>query len=655
MLHRAFWIPGSVLLLSLFHLGVLSAASRNPAQIWGAVVLSFLLVLWLNRRRMANSLRHIPALATAVLIIVTVADLLINLVPFEPRKYIGSAYRILLNVLIYCLPLTVVWLSRRRRFRPLLPAAGMTVLLLPPFSYELNTAFQAPFYGRITGLLYLLLLWRRIRFTREDLILLLPALAAVPALFYGHSPGNTFDHIQIWLLFGATAIYIRHMKQSKFVLLSLTLPLSLIHALFVFLFPEMHSINSNVTAMLVEAMMVIGFVYILSGKQSIPVSSAISILLFIFVLVLCLRIDSQTGTVVVLFSGAVYLGFYVIQPRLSKLPWLPLRSLLLPAGTVLTVVLAAAYLGFVDTSKSIAARRLVWEVTIAGITDSPVSLLTGNGDFGPFHMYLFRHFRRALSNHELQILRGEPYLLSQHPHNDILFMVYGGGILLLGIMIWMTVKLLRDSQRLSLAYKTGGIAFVAAMVMHGLTEPFSTGVTTGFLFFLAFALFTEPGKIRRSAPKGSPVLAGLALYLLLLAFIQIPVTRFWRQNNNLFYALRKNRSFSVESVKQEELDRVESRLRTLILLAPFESDYYRQAGDVARLRSIAGLDNDLAQAERFYCQAFALRSSPLHYASIRRVKPDLSDACQGFSLRQDLQSFDPQGLLDLKLRGAPLF
>lgn len=651
MLRRALWIPGTVLFLSLIHLAVLSVASRNPAQIWGAVLLSLFLVLWLNRRRISHSLRHIPALATAVLIIVTVADLLINLVPFEPRPNIGSAYRILLTALLYCLPLAVILLSRRRRFRALLPVAGLTILLLPPFSYELNTAFQAPFYGRITGLLYLLLLWRKLRFSRADLILLLPALAAVPALFYGHSPGNTLDHIQIWLLFGAAAIYIRHLKQVKFEVLTLILPLSFAHAFFIFIFPEMHSINSNVTAMLVEAMMIFGFVYLFRGKQGTPVSSAISILLFLFLLILCLRINSQTGTVVVLFSGAVYFGFYVIQPRLNKLPW----SLFLPTGTVLTIVSAAAYLGFVNQSKTIVARRFVWEVTIVGLTDSPVSLFTGNGDFGPFHIYLFRHLRRALSNLDLQVLEGEPYLISQHPHNDILFVLYGGGILLLGIMTWLTVKLLRDSQRFSLPYKAGGIAFVAAMLLHGLTEPFSTGITTGFLFFLAFALFTESGKTRRVTPKGSLVLAGLASYLLLLAFLQIPVTRFWRENNHFFFALRKDESVPAQSVNRDDLNEVESRLQTLILLAPYESDYYRQAGDAARLRSIASSDNDPAPAERFYCQAFALRSSPLHYASIRRVEPDLNKACQGISLRQGLQSFDPQGLLDRKINGAPLF
>lgn len=650
MLRRALWIPGTVLFFSLIHLAVLSVASRNPAQIWGAVLLSLFLVLWLNRRRISNSLRHIPALATAVLLIVTVADLLINLVPFEPRPNIGSAYRILLTALLYCLPLAVILLSRRRRFRALLPVAGLTILLLPPFSYELNTAFQAPFYGRITGLLYLLLLWRRLRFSRADLILLLPALAAVPALFYGHSPGNTLDHIQIWLLFGAAAVCIRQLK-NRLTVVALLLPVALMHGLFVFAYPSLVAVNSNVTAMYIEGMMIFGFALILQVELKRPVRIVAITLLLSFALILCFRMDSKTGMAVILFAGSVFFAFHTIQPRVPG----KFMKMLFPAGLFLTVAVAAYYIGVLNQSHSIAARRLVWEAAIDGIIQNPLNSLTGTGDTGPFHLYLFRHLNRPPTDIDLKILQAEPYLISTHPHNDLLFILYSGGLIYLGAVILLTFHMIRNSQRLSSPLRAGGISFFAVMLMHGLTEPFSTGVTTGFLFFLAFAFFTEPGQARRIPRKGSLVLAGLASYLLILAVVQIPVTRFWRENNHLFFALRKDESIPVQSVNRDDLNEVESRLRTLILLAPYESDYYRQAGDVARLRSIASSDNDPAPAERFYCRAFALRSSPLHYASIRRVEPDLNKACQGISLRQDLQSFDPQGLLDRKINGAPLF
>lgn len=649
MLRRALWIPSTVLFLSLIHLAVLSVASRNPAQIWGAVLLSLFLVLWLNRRRISNCGRYIPALTTAVLVIATVADFLINFVPFEPRPNIGSAYRIFLSALLFLLPVTAILLFRVRRYRPVIPVAGLAMLLLPPFSYELNLAFQAPLYGRITGLLYLLLLWRKLKFSGRDAILFLPAAAGIPALFYGHSPGNTLDHIQVWSLFAVTSVYIRHLREKRLTLLTLLFSFSLMHALFVFFYPQLRAVNSNVTAMYTEMMMLFGLIAIIDSRIKAPYKIGSSLALAAFLLVLNLRMESQTGTIVVLFAVTVFFVHRLFQSRASLKKW----SSLVFTGAILAVILAAAYIVFLDHSRTIVSRRFVWEAALAGFGHSPLSMILGTGDFGPFHLYLFRHLQRPITDADLTILKGEPYLISQHAHNDVVFMLYAGGLVYLVIFLFLIVGMIRSSGSRGPSLEAGARASVAALLLHGLTEPISTGVTTGFLFFLSLAFFTQPPRATRMRRYGNAIIAVATLYFIVLAFLQIPVTRFWKQNNALFFAIRKETQAA--PVNPAELQFIESRLQTLITLAPYESDYYRQAGDAVVLQS--GIPYDVADpaAELYYCKAFAIRSSPLHYASIRRMQPDLTRACGKMQLRQKLEGYDPQELLLRDIKGVPLF
>ena len=652
----------SVALLSLIHLSVLTLTARNPAMVWAAFIISTGFLFWHNRHRRHSISRLLPPFILSVLVITTIADLLINTLPFEGNPTVNKAYRHFLTMLMFALPIITSALYSKRQFRPILPAFAFATLLLPPFSYDLNVAFQTPLYGRITALLYVCFLWPRLRFNRSDLLLFLPAASALPALIYapsGHSPGNTIEHIQFWTIFAIAAIYIRHrIYHSKLQqnLIGLLSAMALLHAAFVIKFNWLHSINSNVTSMYLEAMLIFGYIFLFDAKFKSSSKAFLTCLWFFFILWVSVRIGSDTGTIVILFSTAVFLSSYLIYGLLKY----RLLRLSIPISIGTVIAAASSYLLFFNQSHTIKARRLIWEAALNGIFETPMQFLFGTGDFGPYHLYLFRHLLRPLTDSDELVLVKEPFLISQHPHNDLILSLYGGGIVYVLIVGFLLLLMIRNSRKLTPVYRAGAVAFTSVMLLHGLTEPFSTATTTGFLLFLALAIFApaSSAQILQSSISsmtkrtGNVVLFLLVFYFSALAAIQIPVTRFWRADHTLFMMLHVIIPLDTSRINQQEVTSVKQRLHLLTQLAPYEADYFRQAGDAALIEALieekatsVKPPENLAEVDYYYCKAFALKSSPIHYRMLHRLDPTLDHICKDQPLRQELKTFDPHDLL----------
>ncbi|MBW7857733.1 MAG: O-antigen ligase family protein [Leptonema sp. (in: Bacteria)] len=657
-----------LLLLSITHLTVLSVTSRNPALILGALPLAIGLHVWFRRKSLSQLNELLIPIIIILLITTTVADHLLNVVPFEQSKPIAQAYRSLQITILHTLPFVIVFIHRKPWLRSALPIIGLVLQLMPPYSYGVTITYQVPMYGRITALLYLALLSQSFTFNKNSIPLFLLPLASIPALFYGHSIGNTIDHILLWLIFGFAALAIANLrKKSAALFFIFFIVQACILSVFVSIFPRLHSINSNITSIHLEAMLVFSMLGLFLNQKS-KLATIVSTLLLLIFLFTDLRASATTGLVVLPVIFFVFYGFFVSNQFKYKIQ---LQSMIL-IGVISLVAAATIYLLLIDSSHTMQARRLLWQLTVKGISNSPLNMIFGTGDFGPYHFFQFRYLTELLSPEKFEIIANEPYLISTHPHNEYLFMLFAGGVVYIAVFIYFIYRLFSLAKLTNLLF-AAIISLLSGMILHGLTEPVITGATTGFIFFLFYGItlsFNKRSDIQKPIFVNNfktiitLILSITAVYFITLSTIQLPVTKFWKQNGELFLVLRQTTSLpktiETNEKQKEQIQQALPRLLLLTKLAPWESDYYRQAGDVELLFSLSeptSNNQEIKSAALMnYCHAFALRSSPIHYAMIKRLSPNLEQACSGIHLRQSLTGYDPQHVLDLpNSDGLPLF
>lgn len=657
-----------LLLLSITHLAVLSTTSRNPALILGALPLAIGLHVWFRRKSLSQLNELLIPIIIILLITTTVADHLLNVVPFEASKPTAQAYRSLQITIMHSLPFVIVFIHRKPWLRSALPIIGLVLQLLPPYSYGATITYQVPMYGRITALLYLTLLSQSFTLNKNSIPLFLLPIASIPALFYGHSIGNTIDHILLWLIFGFAALAIANLKRKPASLFFIFFIVQVcILSIFVMIFPRLHSINSNITSIHLEAMLAFSMLGLFLNQKT-KLAIIYSVLLFLIFLFTDLRAGATTGLVVLPLIFFVFYSFFISNQFKYKIQ---LQSLIIIA-VILLVGAAAIYLLLIDSSFTIQARRLVWQLTVKGISNSPLNIIFGTGDFGPYHFFQFRYLTELLSPENFEIIANEPYLISTHPHNEYLFMLFAGGVVYTATFVYFLYRLFSLTKVTNLLFATI-ISLLSGMILHGLTEPVITGATTGFIFFLFYGIALSLNKksdIQKSITANNfktiiaLILSITAVYFLTLSTIQLPATKFWKQNSELFLTLRQSftlpETIETNETQKKSIQQTLPRLLLLTKLAPWESDYYRQAGDIQLLLALSepALNNQELKSAALvnYCYAFALRSSPIHYAMIKRISPDLDHACDGISIRQNLINYDPQHLLDMtNENGSPLF
>ncbi|WP_143464837.1 hypothetical protein [Leptonema illini] len=510
------------------------------------------------------------------------------------------------------------------------------------------TQFLTPSYGRIVVLFYILMTLpgTSIRLNRRILAaLVMMPFVALPSLFYGHSPGNTVDHIVTSLLFVLAAMVLSTLSErGTDRLINLVVATQILHVLFSIVIPGLYAINSNVTAMGAEGVMILALYRFTRGRCLSAV--LIGTLIIIAVLILMVRIEAATGFVAALAGALIFLYMQFLHHRLPV--WW--RPFLLPVGLTLTIAGALYYLFLVSESPSIQIRRLLWELTLSGTTQSGITTLLGTGDFGPHHFFLFRHLNRALLSSDMLLIQSEPHTIGQHPHNDFLLMLYGGGLLfslLSGFLLLRTLlsSLIKDTPASAMS-----AALMASIVIHSLTEPYTTSPATGFLFFAGVILYWKqfpeaPISIGRIV---IPVALAL-LFLMTTAILHAPVVHFWKENTAVLFEIQSDQK--VSPLQAERLNAATSALKRIELLAilqPWESDLFRQKGDL--LTAIASTTGGVQEHQSgfdAYCTAFKLRSSPIHLQRLKNahLSTDRNRRCLDMSMDELEKSYDPYGLM----------
>lgn len=136
---RGLLIQVFILLGALFHFLTLTLPGRNPTVFWIPVLLSAGYLILRYRARLLKSHRALSLLIVSILITSTIADHLLNIVPFEPHAHIQVFYRQFQSLLLLTIPvLATIFGERSRKSRTVL-LFGLCLQLLPPYSYAMMT------------------------------------------------------------------------------------------------------------------------------------------------------------------------------------------------------------------------------------------------------------------------------------------------------------------------------------------------------------------------------------------------------------------------------------------------------------------------------------------------------------------------------------
>ena len=645
---RGLLIQCSILAGALFHFLTLTLPGRNPTVFWIPVLLSVGYLIFRYRTRLFKSHRALSLLTVSILITSTIADHLLNIVPFEPHAHIQVFYRQFQSLLLLTIPVLATIFGERSKKSRTVILFGLCLQLLPPYSYAMMTQFLVPAYGRTILLLYILMAipGTRIRLDRSIVtVLVLLPLVALPALFYAHSPGNTVDHIVVSSLFIAAALILSTLPaRNTEVLINLILGIQALQILFSIVFPGLHAVNSNVTAMAAEWIMILAlyrFVQI-GGIRGV----AAGFITVLAVLLLMIRIDSNSGLVAAACGAGIFLYMHIVHRRLP----IAVRSVLLPAGLVILVSAALYYLLYIAGSSSIQIRRLLWEMALKGTAQSPITALLGTGDFGPYHFFLFRHLDRSLTSSETALLQGDPWLIGHHPHNDFLLILYGGGLIFLLLSGYLIARTLISSLRQNTPFSSMSAALMGAIIVHGLTEPFTTSPATGFLFYAAIIFYWKQfSKAPLGINRVTTVLVSIPLlFLISVAALHAPVTRFWKHHNDILLELQSGRRVSpLQKEGLEAARKTIERIDLLTALQPSESDLFKQQGDLlTAIASTTGSEKEFQLGFDAYCRAFSLRSSPIHFQSLKSAHrfAGAHVQCLGMTLDELENTYDPHDL-----------
>lgn len=679
--------PATLLALSVLHLLTVLSARSFPAPLIAPVAAYLIarILIYIFRPRRPSLPALLREMAVVVVLQAIISDFILNTVSYEPDARVGHSFRLLQLAFLWGLP-AVTLVLHSPRWRILFPALGLWFLLVPPWSITLLQTIIVPEYGLTAAMLLLMTIprWRRPSLLSRDRTVLWLAgvvaalpLAAIPALLNGISVASSVDHIIKLILFAVSAWGFAGLLRRSVQLGRFAAAVSFVSvpslACLVFFGADLHAVNANFSAMGTEMVLFLSLLAaVIHRRRWVRVSM---VFIAIFTLVVQIRILSTTG----LLASAVGLGFWVylrwVHPRMPG----PLRTPMIALGFLVPALSGILYLIFGSHGDSVISRVLMWRTASTAVLSDPFRAVFGFGDFGYFFYFVFRDFRGVLSAQDFYILDHlEPFLVIQHPHSDGMMMLYGGGLLHLALMVALIVLAVGGGIRLLQAGRREGAVMISALfaiVFHGITEPFVSTIVTGFFFWftlgivrfrplqVAFSRTGDPGFKGPGAAQVTLTFAILLIFILASRIggqaLRVPALRFWSSHRELIVHSGQR---DVESLPREEQNLLAAQAAEALnsldrsrILQPAQFDLLRQKGEIEGLLfTLTGDEEHLRASHDDYCDAFAFRQAPIHYAGILRTAEGLRAASAGGEwavcprrpeLRPRISGYDPGNML----------
>lgn len=649
-------LPVVTALLSLAHFCTLAVSGNRAELILITTVYPLLSVVRTWKSGRIRSLFSSSASAallrewTAVLIITSLLlDFLVNVAGFEPNPYARKAFRNLLTLGMLIVPISTVFLSAR--FRRRINHYTVLLVLFPPAATTVIPRMGYPSYGLLLVIIGLLSLRHR-RIPSIHLLgeawFLIP-LALIPSFWTLFPQAPVQQAVELIVVFIAVYLMIPLFKRAGELERAAVFLIVFYLPFFVLLsvFPVFYAINSNISSVLLEVLIFLSlmvFLYFQPYRWIFSLCAAGCYLLIY-------RIDSKSSLAAAIIGlmAAAIIG--LIQRFTTEQS--PLRKLFrtaFPLGLAAAIIILMLFLRNESIAQSIFIRNVLWDSVIAALLESPAHSVAGTGNFGYF-FYLPQHWSLPV-NETLQLfLSSEPHAINHNPHNDYMLMLYGGGILYLSSFAFFTFRTISQSLKGVIEKQTPILlALMTTLLVHSVTEPLTSTISTSFLFWLFAGLLRknhrEPVRTSRYLIV---FLVLLSLFMISGEIVRIPTQRFWSRHSEIFAVIRSKNPEPASVPDDRSIDDIVNNIAVSRLFFPLDADLIRQQADLRlfqAFRSSAEGERDryAIEAASLYCEAFRHRPVAVHYAGIKRVTRFISSPydCK-FSPRYDnlFRRYDP--------------
>lgn len=638
------------------------AASANRFDLIAYIGLFPIVVLitrrfFIKSKRSLNRKQFLSDWVSTLILSSLVLDLLTNVVNFEPNPAARKALRNLLYASLFLIPIVIPLLTKSFRLR--LPYFILVLLLFPPAATTSIPRMGYPSYGFTLTIIALLLVLIKNNKRRYNFFLigeawlLIPA-ALIPLLWTFYKEAPITQVAELLLVFIPVMVVIPIFKHRN-QLARLTLFLLWFYLPFFFLlliFPQIFAINSNITSVLIEALIPLSLLLYFERTHKYKWVYAIVSLFLLFIVY---KIDARSAFAAILVGLVFAIFAYSLFLLSRKSNFIHHnKGRIFGIISVLSITVLFIILKYLVSSTTIKIRVALWNAVGNALIETPKQLLFGTGGFGYF-FHLFQHIKPPYQELYKWVLDIEPWAISHNPHSDYALMLYGGGLIYIGIFIIYTVRTILKSFQTTNPVRTSLLlSIIITLLVHSLTEPLTSTISTSFAFWFVTSLLkiNNQNQFQLSdlfTKSASIIIPIMLCFLLIGQIVRTPIQQFWAKNYFIFVSVRQPMPTTTPNPTDIEIENVIHQIDNARLFFPLDFDLLRQQGDLRLYQSIRTdnkKENYNNQALTYYCLAFQQRPIAIYYGSIKRITNETSFCKFPTSVQLLFEGFDPYNLIE---------
>ncbi|GIX41540.1 MAG: hypothetical protein KatS3mg129_1273 [Leptospiraceae bacterium] len=301
-------------------------------------------------------------------------------------------------------------------------------------------------------------------------------------------------------------------------------------------------------------------------------------------------------------------------------------------------------------------RFFYWYVIYKYFINYPIYIFTGLGEYE--WGYLYKYLTFDIKEFPYIDFTDYRFFFHSHAHNDIVSFLIGGGLIYLGIYLYIIFKVLMNS----ILEKKNYILFAVFLIslLHGITEPFSFSPYTGYIFWfsgiiLLFFYDIKPQRllmkkinmfiIKKIKKSIICILMLLILYFFILLNLKNPFyLEYYLKDLPRIKKLYENtNNIEVPNFDINNINNKLKKINLLIVIKPLEIENYYILSDYYYYLYFKEKDKKwIRNSINLLCKSVDLKITIFNYINIKRLKNqyNLLPPCI-----DKLNRFDPFNLL----------
>ena len=319
------------------------------------------------------------------------------------------------------------------------------------------------------------------------------------------------------------------------------------------------------------------------------------------------------------------------------------------------------YYSIYSKNSSIMTRYFYWYVIIQYFIKNPQHIFFGLGEYE--WGYLYKYLTFDINTFPYIEFTDYRFLFGTHAHNDIISFLTGGGIIFLGIYLYIIYKIFQMKLFNIKEYILFSVIIIS--ILHGITEPFAFSQYTGYIFwFVVIVLLYKKDQLKfdffdrnfrfniNNFKNFNKFIIIIIIIINLYSFIKLELERNIFSDyrsitiNEIIYFYEQKPKDDINSERINQIHQKIKLLKILVFISPWEKENYSMLADYWINLYIYQPDKKYLQyAYENSCKSFYLKPLINDYGRInflinREKIENNSYFCK------DLDKFDPYKLLE---------